>query len=112
MTGFYDWLKTHKRTKDKAARIFMSLVAKHYSDGLLTIKPSDNLNGLLDQIDNATAPLVRPQFAGARLTDISKKGRTLTLTFCNSNGSIWTIEAYGTLADDVAGWRRNAGLDR
>jgi len=46
----------------------------------------------------------------AFIIGIERTGRVNKFTFAR-NGQIHVIETYGTLADDVHGWRKDLGLD-
>lgn len=48
---------------------------------------------------------------GCLLKDIRLDGRIVTFTF-ERNGEAFTIETISTWGDDLAKWRRLAGLDR
>jgi hypothetical protein len=44
-----------------------------------------------------------------RLIDIQRNGRSNFFTFCRGNET-FTIETMGLLSDDIAEWRKQAGL--
>lgn len=45
----------------------------------------------------------------ATLVSIERKGRMNLFTF-KRNGEVFTIETMGLLSDDIAAWRKKAGL--
>lgn len=101
-----NWRTPYSRAIDRAARLLLVLVNKHYPGQV--VQPSDNLYGLLDQIDNVTASLIKPGQQTV-LMDIRKSGRSLVFTF-KTGDDIWNVECYGTMSDDVQGWKERAGL--
>lgn len=97
----------NRKAYAKARELLLHLVRKHYKH-IDEFNVASDLWTVIDQIDNATVPLIHSDNV-AVLIGIEKSGRLLTFKF-KRGSDVFEIETYGSIADNVPLWKRQANL--